>query len=402
MERNLSIEQQYKKIKFVYFFIGIYGLYFLFLDNFDFINGGLSRGQVVGRDFLQFWTAASLAVNDRYNDIYDFFVFTSHAPEQVKESGVTFNFLYPPHALALILPIGKLNYIPALALWTVSCLAIYLIVAKFSLRNFDRFWFALILAPATIQNISFGQSGLFSSALLVGGLICLKRYPKIAGILFGILTFKPHMGLLIPIALIAGSYWKTLLWASISTLSFLGLSIYILDVTIWLSWFENEPWVYAKHWIEHGVGLGIFMQPSPFTSFRLLFGSLSVAWASQFIFSVLAAICVGLVFKKSKDEELKYSVLIIATYLASPYVHSYDLAALSVVVIWLLQRGIKFGFERGEKLILLLAWFLPFLIILLSYDGLPLSPFFLLYFLIYVCRKALLDNSLKLDGKTIG
>ena len=45
--------------------------------------------------------------------------------------------------------------------------------------------------------------------LLGGALVSLDRRPLIAGILFGLMAYKPQFGLMIPIALAAGGYWRS-------------------------------------------------------------------------------------------------------------------------------------------------------------------------------------------------
>ena len=41
-----------------------------------------------------------------------------------------------------------------------------------------------------------------------GGLLLLDRRPVLAGILFGALCYKPHFGMLIPVALAASGRWR--------------------------------------------------------------------------------------------------------------------------------------------------------------------------------------------------
>ena len=60
-------------------------LKFVYIDNKDFLNGELSRGQVVGRDFLHSWIAVNLADEGKYNDIYNPELLVSHSPDEVKK-----------------------------------------------------------------------------------------------------------------------------------------------------------------------------------------------------------------------------------------------------------------------------------------------------------------------------
>ena len=66
------------------------------------------------------------------------------------------------------------------------------------------FWLLLALAfPAVLINIGHGQNGFLTAALLGGALVVLDRRPLVAGILIGLLVYKPQFGLMIPLALLA-------------------------------------------------------------------------------------------------------------------------------------------------------------------------------------------------------
>ena len=58
--------------------------------------------------------------------------------------------------------------------------------------------------------LGHGQTGFLTAALLTGGVLCLERREALAGILFGLLAYKPQFGLLIPLVLVAGGYWRAI------------------------------------------------------------------------------------------------------------------------------------------------------------------------------------------------
>ena len=66
----------------------------------------------------------------------------------------------------------------------------------------DRIGILLACAfPGILANAMVGQNGFVTAALFGGALICLERRPLVAGCLIGLLSFKPHLGILFPIAL---------------------------------------------------------------------------------------------------------------------------------------------------------------------------------------------------------
>src|SRR5258706_16321345 len=65
-----------------------------------------------------------------------------------------------------------------------------------------------LAAPAVFVNAVRGQNGTWTAALCGGGLSLLERRPLLAGGLLGLLIYKPQLGLLIPVALLAGRHWR--------------------------------------------------------------------------------------------------------------------------------------------------------------------------------------------------
>ena len=91
----------------------------------------------------------------------------------------------------------------------------------------------LLLAPACLINMINGQNGFLTGALLLGGLALLPRRPMLAGVLFGLLTIKPHLGFALAAALLALGAWRTILAASATAAAMVGQSVLM---------FGWEPW----------------------------------------------------------------------------------------------------------------------------------------------------------------
>lgn len=54
---------------------------------------------------------------------------------------------------------------------------------------------------------TFGQNSFLTAALLGGSLLLLDKRPIVAGVLIGLLSYKPQFGLLIPLVLVATGRW---------------------------------------------------------------------------------------------------------------------------------------------------------------------------------------------------
>ena len=62
---------------------------------------------------------------------------------------------------------------------------------------------------------------------LCGGVLMLRRNEIAAGILFGLLVYKPQFGILLPFVLAAGGYWRAFVSAAATVIATIGLSIAI-------------------------------------------------------------------------------------------------------------------------------------------------------------------------------
>ena len=75
------------------------------------------------------------------------------------------------------------------------------------------------------------------------------------------------------------------------------------------------------------------------------------AWAycGQGISSAIALLITAVVWRGNADSKIKGAVLIIGTFLATPYAWDYDMIVLGFAVIWLWQNGDQAGFFPWEK-----------------------------------------------------
>lgn len=154
--------------------------------------------------------AGHLLLDGRMSDLYDFERY-ERAYQELTGQNLSFStFPYPPHGLWLVLPLGWLSYFPGLIAWTLVTFAIcaYVLV-RFSGLGWKAICF-LAFAPAAAINISSGQNGFVSAALLCAGLLLVERRPVLAGVLLGLLTYKPQLGLLVPFALLMGRHWTVI------------------------------------------------------------------------------------------------------------------------------------------------------------------------------------------------
>ncbi|WP_135384195.1 glycosyltransferase family 87 protein [Vibrio tasmaniensis] len=365
-------------------------LYFSYIDTIDLLKGELSRGQMIGRDFLHSWTAAKLAMSGDFSEIYNVNAFLNHAPIAVKESGVAFNFAYSPQMLVVLAPFSYFDYVSAYIIWCLLCVLVFLpTVLIGSKSRLDVVVFIALLAPTTIINITSGQNGLLVAALFVGGCRFLPKFPVLSGVMFGLLTIKPHLGLLIPIALVAGGHWKAILSASLTTIIFVGFSVVLFGISAWESWWREGSLEYAKHFIEEGEGMGILMQVSPFIAIKESFGSVAAAWYIHVGTMLMAVGVVVYAFRTTVDYYIKMFILITATYLVSPYLHNYDMAALTASVLLLLTKYDITTMTQIDVSVIIAVWLIPIVGMYAALYGLYATPLVTVFYIILLTNQIL-------------
>jgi arabinofuranan 3-O-arabinosyltransferase len=294
-------------------------------------NGAL---RPFGDDFINYWSAAWLALHGRAETIYDWNAFHAFEAGIAGASIDFFHYSYPPSMLVLSAPLGLIPYVPALFVWLIAgWLAFY---AALRLADPERQVLVLALAtPAVFINAVGGQNGTWTAALFGGGLVLLERRPILAGILFGLLTYKPQMGVLLPLALLAGRQWRAIIAAAATAAILVTASVLLFGTKIW-------P-VYAAHVevlrhviLEDGTGVWYRML-SVFVAARRLGADVPTAYAVQAVAGLVSAPVVALAWWRDAPVPARNVLLVLGTCLTTPYLQDYDLVVGAFVALWLMQ-----------------------------------------------------------------
>ena len=108
--------------------------------------------------------------------------------------------------------------------------------------------------PAVFVNIGHGQNGFLTAALLGGALHLLDRRPWLAGVLIGLLAYKPQFGVLIPIALLAGGRWSTIGAAVATVAALLAFSFVTLGGGVWHAFADSMTFTQTVVLEQGGTG----------------------------------------------------------------------------------------------------------------------------------------------------
>lgn len=342
----------------------------------------------VGTDFMNVWAAGKMANEGRAAEAYDW---DKHRAVQNAalpwHDGVDipyYGWHYPPMFLMIASLLAFLPYGGALFMWMGTTLPLYVAAVRRALPT--RETIALSLAfPAVFINLGHGQNGFITTALIGGGVMLLGTRPYLAGVLFGLLAYKPQFGILIPVALLMGWHWRAI-YAAGMTVVLIALASY--------KFFGEETWVafFNSLKLTRGIVLeqgstGWEKIQSIFSVTRLWGGTIEMAYAAQAVFAFIAAIAVAWAWKQKTDIRLQGAVLVTASLLATPYILDYDLVALALPVAWMAAMGMEKGFRPWEKTLLMAVFLLPLLSRSLGTLYLPPGPFVMMLLLVMSLRR---------------
>jgi hypothetical protein len=240
-----------------------------------------------------------------------------------------FPFTYPPDFLLFCGWLHLLGYNAARDVWLLAGLSVFTLAGRALFPGRPLPVLALLASPAALLCIVEGQSSFFMGALLLGGLAALPRRPVLAGVLFGLLTLKPQLGLLLPVLLLTRGEWRAIA-AAILTAGFLvALSCLVLPPALWHLWSSSLPQI-QRDYFSGGTNLNIMITPAANLSYlgappRFAMGAQAMC--------TLAAAALTWHTAKYRPYEIAIAVLLAASFLAQPHAYAYDLVTLPAALV---------------------------------------------------------------------
>lgn len=349
---------------------------------FGVVNG---EGEQLGRDFVNYWAGPRLALEGQAAKAYDLNWFWNYERGLTAPNAEFKWFGYPPVAMVLAAPFALLPFLPALIAWTLSGWAI---LTRMLTTRMPAMWagIAVLALPAFKFNTLFGQNGAFTAALLAGGIMLLESSPILAGVLFGALCYKPHMGVLIPVAMLAAGRWKTIFSAAATVALLIAVSMVWTGLPAWEGFIQNSPF---HRRILETHGLGYIHMPSTYLMLRRIGLESGFAYGLQAITSLLAAWIVFSAWRGQASREIKGAILLVATFVATPYVWDYDVIALLFASAWLWWEAERTAWRDWEKTSLVVMLAMPSLAgLIVNQLGLQLGSFAMWWVLLLLYRRA--------------
>ncbi len=313
-------------------------------------------------DFMVFHTAARAVLEGNLPLLFDGQAFT--AQMTARFAGLLdvplalLPWVYPPLFLLIMTPFGLLPFAAACAGFLLTGFAALAAALRLFVRSKAEWAMGLgilLISPPAAFTVAVGQNAFLTTALMLGGFGLMRRAPVWAGVLLGVLTFKPQLWLLVPVALIAAREWRVFAAAAITASGFSLLSLAAFGIDPWLRWLSlvagQDP--HFQAWVMAGRMYG----QSMFTEAAMLGASPSLASLVQDVSSVAAAAIVWVAFRRDAlPADLKVAVLLAATLIAAPHVSNYDALMLIVAGLLLLLRSLREGFLAGELIVLIVTF----------------------------------------------
>lgn len=257
-------------------------------------------------------------------------------------------WMYPPTFILVAIPLAYLPYHYAWAVWLLLTSIPYLL-AMHAIAKDQSFWLIGFAAPPVFFNIMYGQTGFLVTGLIALGLAWLRPRPLLAGVCIGLASIKPHFGVLIPLALICGGYWKTFASATLTVIGTILLSLLLLGANPWYGFIGTA--VFHLQGFEHDAykwgAMTTVLSALHQTGLDMAF-----VWKGQLAAALVAVlvVCRSWWWSPSRPSRpgLEAAILCTATLLAVPMAYLYDLMLLVPAMAWLWSDMRERGYRHWE------------------------------------------------------
>lgn len=343
--------------------IAIVSTILLCSPNYQFSS--LDRLTPLGSDFLQEWTGGYIWSSPQRAELYnaehfkriqhDFAIVGFHWPESNY-----YPMVYPPFYYMVLSPLTMVPYWIAALIWA-ALLAVATAATVWMWTSYypdaNEHWGKCLLATVAffpfLMSINTSHKSIFVLMILVATyLLLFRKKPMHAGFVFGLIAFKPHLGILIGIVMLLKRQWLFVVGCGSTVLVLIGLSFvaggdlcqdYFWQCLGMGDYSSNGGYLLAE---SHNV-LGAI-------SLTLGTGTLS----SNLISLVLAALlllAIATAFRGKLDTTsekfgIQFSLLVLGTILLSPHFYIYDLTIvlLPLALIAFQVRSSKYisGYRR--------------------------------------------------------
>jgi len=289
-------------------------------------------------DFVGLWGFARFAFAQGATGLYDEAQLRPFQEQLFPDVPLYFPFPYPPWFLFVLAPFGALPFGWARLAWVFVPLAPFLLAAWALGGRRVGVALAVLIMPTSLITALFGQTGFLVGALLGGGLALLPTRPVLAGVLLGLLSVKPHFGLLVPIALLAAGAWRAIFAAGVTVLALALAATLAFGWAVWPAWLGS----FAPHvgLVQGAQALQTRLMPTAFVNMLGIGAPSWVAWLAQAVVALVAAAGVWRCYRAGPTTTAAASLLA-GALLATPYAFTYDLPMAGLGAVLLVAERLR-------------------------------------------------------------
>jgi alpha-1,2-mannosyltransferase len=181
-------------------------------------------------DVSVFWQAGRMAAAGFGEATYNPIVFTAVRHALFGPGAEVLPWVYPPLTLMLVVGLAPLPLWLAYWVWVLALTGFAVMILRAAGASYAVIAVGLF-SPAALWTMELGQFGLLSGAALVATIMAPRQL--VAGISLGVLTFKPHGGLLAPFVLLRRRRWGSLFVGCAIGFALITASILIFGLDTW-------------------------------------------------------------------------------------------------------------------------------------------------------------------------
>ncbi len=318
-------------------------------------------GNLVYSDFLNWWLGSRVALGQNVAAVYNDSTFTAARALVIKSPppGYIFRYAYPPTMLLLCAPLARLSYLTAFFAWMAATFCLY-VLALYSILP-SVLAIVLTLVPLPVAKCFYnGHTSFLMTGLLGLSLLFMRRRPYLAGACLGLLTYKPQLLLFFPLALVITRQWRVIAGATVSALLFAAATTIVFGPNAWLLFLHSSQGVNPATFLPANVDA---LNQTVLGMMHAAGAGAITAWIVHLAVALFVTLLACRIWLQAVPHSLKAAAFSIGVLIVTPYMLAYDLTALSVPAIFLVEDALAHGFAPGERLVLLgccLALFLCF------------------------------------------
>ncbi|WP_421927926.1 glycosyltransferase family 87 protein [Neoaquamicrobium sediminum] len=312
------------------------------------------------KDFANYWTAGKLVLSGQTADLFGpHDGYFAHLTAAFGADYPWHNWSYPPHYLFVVAPLGLFDYKLGMMLFLGVTGILYLwSVRRFAGQGNYAIWIAIL--PFLAHNFWTAQNGYLFAGCGLAALAFRDSRPVLAGVFLGLLTIKPQLGILFPFLLVAERRWLVIISATVTTIALVALSAVVFGIGAW-SGYLAEVVPYQSHVMRELRGTFLWMLPSLYGTMRSWDFEADIALSIHLAVALPVMIATISGFFLTRNDEDRSILLLIATFIVTPYALSYDLGLLAPALGLLATR--LAAMDRACGLVVMMATLLPSIMI---------------------------------------